>query len=195
MRRIVLVEDEADARASLERGLRRAGFDCAAAGDVAEALRLARATFFDAAVVDVVLGDNPRGGLDLLSQLAALPHRPPVVVITAYADLGKVKEALNAGADYLLEKPFSVAELLQVLERVLRNADSSSHFVDRALARAGLTDKELAIARLVLKGLPSEEIARVEGNSDKTIRQHITHIYAKCGVASRAEFFHFVFPS
>lgn len=195
MRKIVLVEDEVDARASLERGLRRAGFDCASAGTVAEALAIAGSTFFDAAVVDVMLGDDPRGGLDLLPKLTALPHRPPIVVITAYADLGKVKEALNAGAEYLLEKPFSVAELVSVLERVLRNADNPSHFVDRALARAGLTDKELSIARLVLKGLPSEEIARIEGNSDKTIRQHITHIYAKCGVASRAEFFHFVFPS
>jgi DNA-binding CsgD family transcriptional regulator len=67
--------------------------------------------------------------------------------------------------------------------------------VDRALARAGLTEKELAIARLVLKGLPSHEIARLENNSDKTIRQHLTQIYAKCGVSSRAEFFHHVFPS
>ena len=195
MRKIVLVEDEADARLALDRGLKRSGFDCVAVGTAGEALAVTSSTFFDAAVVDVVLGEDPRGGLDLLPRLAALPHRPPVVVITAYADLGKVKEALNAGAEYLLEKPFSVAELVTVLERVLLNADSPSHFVDRALSRASLTDKELTIARLVLKGLPSEEIARLEGNSDKTIRQHITHIYAKCGVASRAEFFHFVFPS
>ena len=67
--------------------------------------------------------------------------------------------------------------------------------VDRAFARAGLTDKELAVARLVLKGLTSLEIARLESNSDKTIRQHITRIFAKCGVSSRAELFHFVFPT
>lgn len=195
MRKILLVEDEPDARAALERGLKRSGLDCTAVGAAHEGLAVAQTTFFDAAVLDVALGDDPRGGLDLLPRLTALPHRPPVVVITAYADVGKVKEALNGGAEYLLEKPFSVAELVTVLERVLLNADSPSHFVDRALARANLTDKELAIARLVLKGLPSEEIARLEGNSDKTIRQHITHIYAKCGVTSRGEFFHFVFPS
>lgn len=195
MRNILLVEDEVDARDALARGLKRSGFECTSFGAAAPALAYARETFFDAAVLDVNLGDDPRGGLDLLPQLTALSHRPPVVVITAYADLGKVKEALNAGAEYLLEKPFSLGELVTVLERVLHKADSPSHFVDRALARAALTDKELSIARLVLKGLPSEEIARLEGNSDKTIRQHITHIYAKCGVASRAEFFHFVFPS
>ncbi|MGZ3420963.1 MAG: response regulator [Polyangiales bacterium] len=195
MRRLLLVEDEPDARGSLERGLARAGFECIGVGTLEEAKNRARSSFFDVAVVDVVLGENQRAGLALLPELTALSHRPPVVVITAYADLGKVKDALNAGAAYLLEKPFSVAELVAVIQRVLGQAESPGHFVDRALARAGLTDKELSIARLVLKGLPSQEIARLENNSDKTIRQHLTQIYAKCGVSSRAEFFHYVFPS
>jgi DNA-binding NarL/FixJ family response regulator len=195
MRRLLLVEDEADARASIERGLARAGFECVGVGTLEDARRIVRETFFDAAVVDVVLGSDERAGLTFLPELTSLAHRPPVIVITAYADLGKVKDALNAGAAFLLEKPFSVAELISVIQRVLGQAESPSHFVDRALARAGLTDKELAIARLVLKGLPSQEIARLENNSDKTVRQHLTQIYAKCGVASRAEFFHYVFPS
>lgn len=195
MRTLLLVEDEADARASLERGLVRSGFECIASGSAEEARAIARSTFFDAAVVDVVLGSDARAGITLLRDLTSLPQRPPVVLITAYADLGKVKEALNAGAAFLLEKPFSVAELVAVIDRVVGRAESPSHFVDRALARAGLTEKELSIARLVLKGLPSQEIARLENNSDKTIRQHLTQIYAKCGVGSRAEFFHHVFPS
>ena len=35
----------------------------------------------------------------------------------------------------------------------------------------------------------------MSGNSDKTIRQHVSQIYAKCGVSTRAEFFHYVFPT
>ena len=70
-----------------------------------------------------------------------------------------------------------------------------SHWVDRALAHAGLTDKERIVARHVLKGMTSQEIADLEANSEKTIRQHVTRIYEKCGVTSRAEFFHFVFPA
>ena len=50
-------------------------------------------------------------------------------------------------------------------------------------------------ARLVLKGLSSAEIAEVMGISEKTVKQHLTQIYAKTGVAGRAEFFHLVFPS
>ena len=51
------------------------------------------------------------------------------------------------------------------------------------------------IARLVLKGLTTADIARVEGVAEKTVRQVITQVFAKCAVSTRAELFHFVFPS
>ncbi len=195
MRNLLLVEDEEDARELLARGLERAGFRCVAVGDVVAARAALAETVFDVAVLDVVLGEDQHGGLTLLPEITGRAEKPPVVVITAFADLAKVKLALNGGAAFLLEKPFSVPELRAVLERVLADADSSKHFVDRALSRARLTDKELAIARLLLKGLPSSEIARLENNSEKTIRQHLTQIYAKCGVTSRSELFSWVFPS
>src|SRR5690606_888397 len=97
-------------------------------------------------------------------------------------------------AAYLLEKPFRSAELLQVVERTVTEGPDMGYYVERALLTAGLTEKEQAVARLVLKGLTSLEIARLEQNSDKTVRQHITRIYSKCGVSSRSEFFHYVFP-
>jgi len=38
-------------------------------------------------------------------------------------------------------------------------------------------------------------MARLTGNSEKTLKQHISTIYEKCGVSSRTEFFHFIFPT
>ncbi len=70
-----------------------------------------------------------------------------------------------------------------------------ARLVNRALARARLTKKEEEVARLVLKGLTSAEIGAMMGNSEKTIKQHLTQVYAKLGVTGRAEFFHLVFPS
>jgi DNA-binding NarL/FixJ family response regulator len=192
---ILLVEDDADARASLERSLSREGFTCASAASVDEALARAGALpFLDAVVTDVVLGSDDRGGIRLIGLLRAAGVRAPIVIITAFAALESVKQALNEGASYLLEKPFRAAELLEVLRRVTGEPADIGYLVDRALSQAGLTEKEESIARLILKGLTSAEIARLSGNSDKTVRQHITRIYAKCGVASRPEFFHYVFP-
>jgi DNA-binding NarL/FixJ family response regulator len=194
--RILLVEDERDAREALARALERAGYDCTAADSGERALSLLGGELrFDAAVLDVKLGDDDRAGLKLIRPLRATGTCSAIVVITAFADLDKVKQALNDGASYLIEKPFHAAELLAVLQRVWSEAQDTSHLVDRALQRASLTPKEVEIAKLVLKGLPSAEIASLVGISDKTVRQHLSQIYAKCGVATRPEFFHYVFPS
>lgn len=192
---VLLVEDDRDARESLARSLRREGVLCLAATSVDEAIAAARAApFLDAVVTDVVLGADEHGGIRLIGALKAIGVRAPIVLITAFAALDKVKGGLNEGASYMLEKPFRAAELIDVLRRVTNEPKDIGYLVDRALAGAGLTDKEQSIARLILKGLTSAEIARLEGNSDKTVRQHITRIYQKCGVSSRPELFHFVFP-
>jgi DNA-binding NarL/FixJ family response regulator len=195
-RAVLLVEDDADARGSLERTLGREGFTCFSAASVDEALAAAaRAPFLDVVVSDVVLGPDDRGGVRLIGLLRAAGVRAPIILITAFAALDNVKRGLNEGASYLLEKPFRATELLDVIRRVSADPRDIGYLVDRALASAGLTDKEQAIARLVLKGLTSVEIARLENNSDKTVRQHLTRVYQKLGVSSRAELFHHVFPS
>jgi DNA-binding NarL/FixJ family response regulator len=191
---ILLVEDEYDTREMLSRALERAGYACLAVATAREALeRTATAEFVDAVVTDVALGSDDRRGLGLIRELRTLGVRAPVVVITAYADVEKVKIALNEGAAYLLEKPFRAPELLAAIERVRTPGNEVGHAIDQVLARAHLTEKEHAVARYLLDGLSSSEIAERECNSPKTIRQHVSQIYAKCGVNSRAEFFRLVY--
>jgi len=192
---ILLVEDEFDTRELLGRALERAGYSALAAGNASEALSAADANpnAIDLVVTDVVLGTDSLGGLALMTELRRTGLRAPVVIITAYADVEKLKIALNEGAAHFLEKPFRAPKLLEVIDRVLKNAVPFDHAVEEILSRAQLTDKELRVARLLLDGLSSNEIAARESNSPKTIRQHVTQIYAKCGVASRAQFFRLVY--
>lgn len=186
---ILLVEDEFDTRELLGRALARAGHTALMAENAAAALSAARDAEIDLVVTDVVLGADSLGGLRLMTELRQEGVRAPFVIITAYADVEKLKLALNEGASHFLEKPFSAAKLLEVVERVLKNVEPFNHGVEQLLLRAQLTDKELRVARLLLQGFSSNEIAARENNSPKTIRQHVTQIYAKCGVASRAQFF------
>jgi len=187
---ILLVEDEFDTRELLGRALERAGYSAIMAANAAEAQSAANAAGpIDVVVTDVVLGRDSLGGLELMTALRRQGVRAPIVIITAYADVEKLKIALNEGAAHFLEKHFRAPKLLEVIERVLKNAVPLNHAVEDVLARAQLTDKELTVARLLLEGLSSNEIAARENNSPKTIRQHVTQIYAKCGVASRAQFF------
>jgi DNA-binding NarL/FixJ family response regulator len=196
MATVLLVEDEADTRDMLARALERAGHRCVVARSADEGLAIAKGdAFVDVVVTDVVLGkDDDRGGLRLLAALRAAGIHAPVVVITAFADVDKVKTALNEGAAHLLEKPFRAAELCEVIERVQSPGAGVQHSVEQVLARASLTDKEREVARYLLEGLSSTEIAERANNSPKTIRQHVSRIYEKCGVGSRAEFFRLVYP-
>lgn len=188
--KLLLVEDEIEARDALARGLTRAKYDVRVASSVEEALPLVDV---DLAVVDVKLGEDDRGGLRILEAIRAR-SRAPVVMVTAFADVDKVKTALNLGASHLLEKPFRAAELLAVLDRLLAARPDAASAVRDAFARARLTAREAEVALLALKGLSSPEIAQVLGMSDKTVRQHLSRVYEKHGVGSRGELVHLLFP-
>jgi DNA-binding NarL/FixJ family response regulator len=191
---VLLVEDEDDTREMLAGALSRAGFRTVPAARVEDAIAaLETAGFVDVVVTDIVLGGDDRGGLRLLTELRRIGVHAPVVVITAYADVDRLKTALNAGAAYFLEKPFAARELVEVVERVQAQGGHVLHAVDQVLLRAQLTDKERTVALHLLDGKSSNEIAELERNSPKTIRQHVSQIYAKCGVGSRAEFFRLVY--
>ena len=191
---VLLVEDDDDARDLLARALERAGYACSAARDLNEGVERARALgYCDVVVTDIVLAGDDRGGLELMNALRDLKIAAPVILITAFADLAKLKLALNQGAAHLLEKPFRATELLRVVSEVIQPVRDTTHATERVLRSADLTEKELAVARHLLDGLSSTEIAQVELNSAKTIRQHVSRIYAKFGVSSRADFFRLVY--
>jgi DNA-binding NarL/FixJ family response regulator len=193
-RTVLLVEDEDDTRELLSRALERQGYICIAAEGRSAALAKAKeADFVDVVVTDVVMDKDDRAGLRLLRELRDAEIYAPVVVITAYADVEKVKNALNEGARYLLEKPFRAEELVSAVARACEHGGGAAHAVLEVITRAKLTDKERAVALHVLEGLSSGEIAALENNSERTIRQHVSQIYAKCGVSSRAEFFRKVY--
>jgi FixJ family two-component response regulator len=191
---VLFVEDDDDARDLLTRALERAGYACSPARGTEQAIERARELgYCDLVITDIVLNGDDRGGLQLMSTLRALGIAAPVVLITAFADVAKVKLALNQGAAHLLEKPFRAAELLRVVAGILDRAPSAAHATERVLRSADLTEKELTVARHLLDGLSSTEIAAMELNSAKTIRQHVSRIYAKFGVSSRADFFRLVY--
>jgi len=193
--RVLLIEDEADTRELLSRALERSGYRVSSSATAATGLELAAdGDGPDVIVTDIVLASDDRGGLEFLTELRRRGARTPVIVITAFADVDRVKTALNQGAAYFLEKPFSAAELATVIDRVHESGRSAALVIDQLLERAQLTEKERTVARHLFDGLSGSEIAELEHNSPRTIRQHISQIYAKCGVENRADFLRLLFP-
>lgn len=192
-KQVLLVEDDEVAGDTLCSGLQGLNVACTWVRTIDDARRMLERRTFDAIVTDIMLGPDAPNGLELVKELQ--PSGAPVLVITAFADLNRVKEALNHGATFLLEKPFRAEELTHALSQVWDEPRGLGHFVERALDRAELTAKERDVARLLLKGLSTKEMAGVTGNTEKTLKHHIASIFHKFDVASRAELFHCIFPT
>src|SRR5437868_5846590 len=133
---VLLVEDEADARTILARRLSAFGWNCLAHPSVEAALRDPQLRFVEAVVADVVLGEGRMSGIDLIPALRKEDVRAPVVLVTAFADQQRLKDALNAGAAYLLEKPFTTDALRGVLDKVTSIDVDLTKLVNKALSRA-----------------------------------------------------------
>jgi two-component system OmpR family response regulator len=129
---ILLVEDDRELRAVVERSLEEEGFAVAAASTGAEAMRRIAAAPPDALVIDVGLPDAD--GRDLCQALRAQGVRSPVLFLTARDALADRLAGFGAGGDDYLTKPFSLAELVARLRAMLNRAG-----VDGAVTGAGLT--------------------------------------------------------
>lgn len=192
--RVLVVEDEADARELLVRGLGRQGFAAEGASDGAAALELLPRGW------DVVVTDLLMPRLDGLGLLREMPQRLPHalrVVITSFGDKERVLAALNLGADYLLEKPFTAQQLGDVLRRLLAERDDErqiDQLFSRRLADLPLTPRERETVVLVMKGLSNKDIARQLGLGEQTVKNSLFTLYQKLGISTRTELFHLVFP-
>jgi DNA-binding NtrC family response regulator len=117
-RTILVVDDEPDMLENVVRILRRGSHDCLTALGGEEALALVERNH-----PDVVLTDLRMAGVDgmvVLHAVKRLSPRTPVVLFTAYASDAVADEAMRAGAAGFLAKPFTAAQLLEVVRRALQ---------------------------------------------------------------------------
>ncbi len=123
--RVLVVEDEKKTASFVRKALQAEGFAVDVCHNGDEGLAAARATPFDAIVLDVMLPG--RDGLSLLRQLRDHHNSMPVLLLSARGEVNERVEGLNAGADDYLPKPFVIAELVaRVRALVRRGAESKS---------------------------------------------------------------------
>ena len=118
MLKVLVVEDDSDTRAYIERGLRELGHVVSAVADGREALFGATSETFDAIVLDRMLPGLD--GMTVLRSLRAAGVTAPVLMLTALARVEDRVEGLEAGADDYLVKPFAFTELSARLNALAR---------------------------------------------------------------------------
>ena len=129
--RIVVVEDDAELRGVLKRGLEEEGFRAETAATGGQLLERLATAEPDALVLDVGLPDTD--GRDLCQALRARGVQAPVLFLTARDALVDRLGGFDAGGDDYLAKPFAFAELVARLQALLRRAGA-----DGAVEAAGL---------------------------------------------------------
>ncbi len=120
-RRVLVVDDEENVAVTLQAVLERAGYDVEKALSFSEAQDLIRQQRFDAALVDLRLGDND-GGLSILRDLAEQQPDCMAIMLTGFASLESAIGALRQGAyDYLI-KPCDLEELKLTIARAVEHS-------------------------------------------------------------------------
>lgn len=193
---VLLVEDHNDARELLAVALAKRGWSVTAVA-TGEAALAALAPEIDILVSDIVLP-----GVDGIAVVERSHREYPLmvrVVITSFGDKDNVVSALNAGADHLLEKPFTGGQLHELLARLMDERDDGGDaaiatLFQRRMASLPLSEREKAMVQLVLKGLSNQRIADQSGVSEQAVKNSLFRIYGKLGIRSRSELFHAIFP-
>jgi two-component system nitrogen regulation response regulator NtrX len=119
MNHVLIVDDEAEIRASLEEILREEGYGVTTAATAAEAITLLQDAPYDVVLLDIWLPD--RDGLDVLNDVHALAAdtRPEVVIISGHGTIETAVKATKLGAYDFLEKPLSLDRTLIVLKNAV----------------------------------------------------------------------------
>ena len=133
--RVLVVDDDAAVRNSLDRALRLNGYTVDLAVDGADALQKLQSDPPDAMVLDVLMPNID--GLEVCRRIRALGDQTPILMLTAQDSVSHRVGGLDAGADDYLPKPFSLDELLARLRALLRRA-----------ARDGASDGKLEFGDL-----------------------------------------------
>lgn len=128
--KVLLVDDEKLVLRSIEKTLLRAGFDVEAVNDVTGGLALFKETMasevpFDIAVLDLNMPnfagyEDPTAGLQLLSKLLEVQPGFPVIVLTAFDEVERAKDAVRRGARAYFVKGRE-ADLITLVERIIKN--------------------------------------------------------------------------
>ena len=116
--RILIVEDEPAIQLALSGLLRRVGYEIQTANSGSEAFKKVESEPLDLVLTDLSLGDGATG-MDVLRHVKKHQPETPVVMITAYGSEHVARDAVRAGADGYVPKPFNNDEIRAEVARVI----------------------------------------------------------------------------
>jgi len=167
------------------------------AGTAAEALARVPAVRPDVAVLDVRLPDGD--GVSVCRDLRSARPELRCLMLTSFADADAELDAVLAGASGWLLKQIRGTDLVGAIRAVaagrsLIDPDAAARVVDRVRAEAErrdplatLSEQERIVLGLIGEGLTNRQIAERMFLAEKTVKNYVSHLFAKLGLERRTQ--------
>ncbi len=194
--RILIVEDERQIAAFLERGLKEEGYAIDVVYNGNDALDWAAAVEYDGIVLDVMLPG--RDGFSVCRELRVRGNKTPVLMLTARDTVDDRVAGLDLGADDYLVKPFVFKELVARLRAITRRQGDTrsvelqvgdltlntvTHMAQRGEHRIELTTKEYNLLEFLMRNpnrvLTRTQIAEHVWNLDFLSESNVVDVYIR----------------
>ena len=169
---VLIIDDEAAIRESLQTLLELEGYDVEAAENGEEGLARLGDRPFDLVLLDLALPD--RNGLELLPEIRAIDPQLSIIMITAYGTVEDAVRAMQSGANNFLQKPWDNEKLLADVRAAVsrRRTEEENIQLKRALKQrynfesiVGKSEPMLKIFDLVGQVAPSRSTILLQGES------------------------------
>lgn len=115
-RRVLVVDDDPGVLSLLRHTLETVGYEVHTAPSGKEALSLWFENYYAVVITDLVLASSE--GVDLVRKIRKVDQRVPILAMTGFGQ-EVAQEALDAGADYVLRKPFHLFEVREIMRRLM----------------------------------------------------------------------------
>lgn len=186
---VVVVDDDAAVRTSIEELMQSVGIDATGFGSTRELLE---ANLFErpgCLVLDVRMPGS--SGLDLQQHLAANGNAKPIIFLTGHGDIPMTVQAMKAGAVDFLAKPVRDQSLLDAIaigiERDIAQRAGARVVRAHVERHATLTGRERQVLGLVAQGRLNKQIAYELGITEVTVKLHRSSAMKKMGTLSVGE--------
>jgi DNA-binding NtrC family response regulator len=169
---ILIIDDEAGIRDSLETLLTLEGFNVESAPEGRSGLDMLARHTYDLLLLDLSLPGE--SGIDLLPRIKSLVPDMPIIMITAYGTVGNVVDAIRAGAANFVQKPWDNEKLLADIRAAIGRSTAEQEVVQlkRVLKQrfafeniVGKSDSMLRLFDLISQVAPSRSTVLIQGES------------------------------
>ncbi len=170
--RLLIIDDEPSIRESLETLLTLEGFDVTLAPDGAQGLDILSRAEFDLLLLDLALPGE--SGIDLLPRITSMHPNLPVIMITAFGTVGNVVDAVRAGAENFIQKPWDNEKLLADIRSAIARHRAEAEVIQlkRTLKQRynfeniiGKSEPMLRLFDTVAQVAPSRSTVLIQGES------------------------------